>query len=230
MAVIRSAALRARLRRLSPLSLRARRRLRLLEVELAEAPDSRRATSRRVGDLARAEPLLNRSAPCRTSLGGRSSQGASRLSSRRGDRGTAARRRSAHHATSSSALVPSRRPAQLATPPAPADGASECATGKRFEPAPQACRYVSRSRPRHDRDRGRPDVSSARHRSRACSVVAQPAEGSRRQDRAVRPARADPLRSTSRWPARLPLSTVETYSGGSGSSVRVSYQLKKWPR
>ena len=34
-----------------------------------------------------------------------------------------------------------------------------------------------------------------------------------------------PAASVSRWPARLPLSTVETYSGRSGSSVRVSYQL-----
>ncbi len=30
-----------------------------------------------------------------------------------------------------------------------------------------------------------------------------------------------------RWPARLPLSTVEMYCGKSGSSVFVSYQLKK---
>ncbi len=34
-----------------------------------------------------------------------------------------------------------------------------------------------------------------------------------------------PLRSTSRCPARLPLSTVETYSGRSGFRERVSYQL-----
>ena len=37
-------------------------------------------------------------------------------------------------------------------------------------------------------------------------------------------------RSVSRYPARLPLSTVEIYAGASGARVRVSYQLKKWPR
>jgi hypothetical protein len=36
--------------------------------------------------------------------------------------------------------------------------------------------------------------------------------------------------TASRCPARLPLSTVETYCGASGSSVRVSYQLRKWSR
>ena len=36
---------------------------------------------------------------------------------------------------------------------------------------------------------------------------------------------SSPARKVSRWPARLPLSTVETYSGGSGCSVCVSYQL-----
>ena len=40
----------------------------------------------------------------------------------------------------------------------------------------------------------------------------------------------NPAASVSRWPARLPLSTVETYSGRSGSSVRVSYQLYRCPR
>jgi hypothetical protein len=39
-----------------------------------------------------------------------------------------------------------------------------------------------------------------------------------------------PARSVSRWPARLPLSTVETYPGRSGCSVRVSYQLNQCPR
>ncbi|EXI71312.1 MAG: hypothetical protein AW07_03755 [Candidatus Accumulibacter sp. SK-11] len=34
-----------------------------------------------------------------------------------------------------------------------------------------------------------------------------------------------PARKVSRWPARLPLSTVEMYLGGSGCKVSVSYQL-----
>ncbi|KFB67212.1 MAG: hypothetical protein CAPSK01_003329 [Candidatus Accumulibacter vicinus] len=34
-----------------------------------------------------------------------------------------------------------------------------------------------------------------------------------------------PARRVNRWPARLPLSTVEMYKGGSGRSVSVSYQL-----
>ena len=33
------------------------------------------------------------------------------------------------------------------------------------------------------------------------------------------------LDTASRWPARLPLSTVDTYSGSSRCSVSVSYQL-----
>ena len=33
----------------------------------------------------------------------------------------------------------------------------------------------------------------------------------------------------SRWPARLPLSTAETYMGSSGARSAVSYQLYKWP-
>ncbi len=38
------------------------------------------------------------------------------------------------------------------------------------------------------------------------------------------------LARTIRWPARLPLSTVEMYAGSSGARVRVSYQLRKCPR
>jgi hypothetical protein len=36
---------------------------------------------------------------------------------------------------------------------------------------------------------------------------------------------ASPARSVSRYPARLPLSTVEMYAGLRGASVLVSYQL-----
>jgi len=36
-----------------------------------------------------------------------------------------------------------------------------------------------------------------------------------------------PFFTASRQPRRFPLSTVETYSGGSGRSVVVSYQFKK---
>src|SRR6185437_3118068 len=36
--------------------------------------------------------------------------------------------------------------------------------------------------------------------------------------------------SASKCPARLPLSTAETYRGASGRRVAVSYQLKRWPR
>ncbi len=36
--------------------------------------------------------------------------------------------------------------------------------------------------------------------------------------------------SATRWPARLPLSTVETYGGSRGRRSAVPYQLKKWPR
>jgi len=39
-----------------------------------------------------------------------------------------------------------------------------------------------------------------------------------------------PPRSAIRQQARLPLSTVETYWGRSGSRVQVSYQLRKWLR
>ena len=38
-----------------------------------------------------------------------------------------------------------------------------------------------------------------------------------------------PLASTSKLPARLPLSTIDTYRGCNGASERVSYQLKKCP-
>ena len=36
--------------------------------------------------------------------------------------------------------------------------------------------------------------------------------------------------SASRWPLRLPESTVETYSGSNGVARAVSYQFRKWPR
>ena len=35
--------------------------------------------------------------------------------------------------------------------------------------------------------------------------------------------------TASKWPARLPLSTVETYGGDNTCSVVVSYQLYRWP-
>ncbi len=41
---------------------------------------------------------------------------------------------------------------------------------------------------------------------------------------------SNPGRSTNRWPARLPLSTVEMYTGSNGFNDSVSYQFKKCPR
>ena len=61
--------------------------------------------------------------------------------------------------------------------------------------------------------------------------ASRPARRTRPGGRSARPPIPfSPAASVSRWPARLPLSTVETYSGRSGSSVRVSYQLNRCPR
>ncbi len=52
---------------------------------------------------------------------------------------------------------------------------------------------------------------------------------SARRARSGRPYSFMPPRKAMRQAARLPLSTVEIYLGESPCSVRVSYQLKRWP-
>ena len=55
--------------------------------------------------------------------------------------------------------------------------------------------------------------------------VAEPLKDARTQDRLIAKREQTLRRSVSRCPARLPLSTVETYLGDSGFRDCVSYQL-----
>ena len=111
-------------------------------------------------------------------------------------------------------------PRRVAAAARPAAAASAIAAALGSAERVGRVRRSSRSRAILRRRRGRPASRplAVRRRPRATSSrtsqrVAQPGEDARRQDRRRRPVPADPLRSTSRWPARLPLSTVETYSG-----------------
>ena len=65
----------------------------------------------------------------------------------------------------------------------------------------------------------------ASRRSDACSAR-RAAAGSYGAAASARQAWA----TASKWPPRLPLSTVDTYIGSSAAVVWVSYQFRKWPR
>ncbi len=61
------------------------------------------------------------------------------------------------------------------------------------------------------------------------NVSSSPSQVCQRRRGACNKAR-QPCPNVRRHAARLPLSTVETYRGGSGARLRVSYQFIKWPR
>ena len=78
----------------------------------------------------------------------------------------------------------------------------------------------------------RADVAAGSGRDDAIEEVdrvAQPLPGFAAKDGARSPRRWHPCLSATRHPAKLPLSTVETYCGRSGWRFFVSYQLSRCP-
>ena len=165
------------------------------------------------GELAQRRDFGMQASPGQAGRAGKASHGASNASS---SSALAALPRESGGPPSASSVVGRRVVnVELAARTAPVAGASAA-------PPPA---WRARSSASFDRSR-RANAAIAVHRiAEYPQRVVEARRTNAERGSAGRPARSSPGRKVSRWPARLPLSTDDTYSGGSGFSDCVSYQL-----
>ena len=152
------------------------------------------------------------------------------LRSRSAERSVA--RWSARRQAQSSRRVGARRRRLVARQPASQLGGGVAQQARRTAPA--SARHPPSGSAQREQARQRVPPGSGRRTRRAAARGAprraRARAAQRRSSCGARASSRQACATASRWPLRLPLSTVDTYIGSSGAPVCVSYQFRKWPR